>query len=960
MNSRPKSVPDPEVPSRLPSGDGDRPERPNADRWAFAVEGSELGVWDEDLVAGRVFRSDRWRRIVDVPETEDDGSDAVLRFRIHPADLPAREECRARHLAGHSPAFACEFRVRTGPGRFRWVLERGGVMARTPEGVPSRLVGTLTDIDRRKGLEQVLLLETRVLERISRSEATGVVLEEVTAGVEAIFDGASASVLRVEPDDGGFLLRDGAGGRLPIEYRRSVDGMRSGPSAGSCGTAVHRRQTVVVPDLRTDPLWKGFSQLASRHGLVACWSVPVLDTQDVPIATFAVYFREVRTSTPEELEVLDRMAHLVRIALERERSERALRRSEARFETLFRNSPAAIGILTVPEGRVVDVNGRFGALLGFRREELLGRTLRELGVGLGGAERERLISRLVGQRRLLGVEARMRVRDGGLRDVLLDLEMMELAGDASPVLVAQIVDITERKRAEERLAEQATLLDVSRDAVIVRDLEGRVRFWSRGAERLHGIPASGAVGRPLLELLEPEPEQFLRAEMAVRESGVWNGPLNCEAAGRETLSLDSRWTLLRDPSGEPRSILTVDTDVTERKKLERQFLRAQRMESIGTLAGGIAHDLNNVLAPILMSIELLRLELDAAERNEILDTISAAARRGADMVGQVLSFARGVEGRRIVLQVRHLLRDVAKIAAETFPRSIRIESRIPSELATVIGDPTQVHQVLLNLCVNARDAMPGGGTLTLTARDFVADAQYAGLNPEAQVGPYVVIEVEDSGTGMPAQVLEQIFDPFFTTKEPGKGTGLGLSTSLAIVRSHGGFFRVYSEPGKGSRFQVHLPATQETAIPENPAPPELPRGNGELILVVDDEVSVRQVTTQTLEAFGYRTVASADGAEAVSLFAHRGPEIALVLTDMMMPVMDGPATIQVLLRMSPSVRIIAASGLNLNEYVARAAGAGIRHFLPKPYTAEALLGAIHEVLGPERAAGPGAMGGEGI
>jgi len=446
-------------------------------------------------------------------------------------------------------------------------------------------------------------------------------------------------------------------------------------------------------------------------------------------------------------------------------------------------------------------------------------------------------------------------------------------------------------------------------------------------------------------------ERFQTADRLVRETGAWNGEIQMASKTGHRLLIDCRWTLLRDSKGQPRSILAIDTDVTERRKLELQFLRAQRMESIGTLAGGIAHDLNNVLAPILMSIELLRMDLGSEERQEILDTIETSARRGADMVSQVLSFARGVEGQRLVLQARHLVRDVAKIASETFPKNIEVRTQIPSDLHPVTGDPTQIHQVLINLCVNSRDAMPRGGVLTLTARNLLVDEQYAGLSGEATPGPYVLIEVADTGTGIPPEIQEKIFDPFFTTKEPGKGTGLGLSTSLAIVRSHGGFIRVESEVGNGSKVTVCLPATTARVAADERPVPALPRGSGELVLVVDDEASVRQITRQTLESFGYRVLTANDGAEAVALYAARKDEIAVVLTDMMMPIMDGPASIQVMLRINPAARIIGASGLNADGPASRASSVGIRHFLPKPYNAETLLKTMQEILQPTRPEG---------
>jgi CheY-like chemotaxis protein len=247
--------------------------------------------------------------------------------------------------------------------------------------------------------------------------------------------------------------------------------------------------------------------------------------------------------------------------------------------------------------------------------------------------------------------------------------------------------------------------------------------------------------------------------------------------------------------------------------------------------------------------------------------------------------------------------------------------------------------------VNARDAMPDGGSLTLSAENIELDSHYAGLNPDARAGPYVVLQIEDSGSGIPPEVIEKIFDPFFTTKEVGKGTGLGLSTTLAIVKSHAGFIRVYSELGKGTTFKVHLPAqTEPSSETMAETSSEMPRGHGELILVVDDETSVRQITQQTLEAFGYRVILAADGAEAVAIYAVRASEIAVVLTDMTMPVMDGMSTIRVLRKINPAVRVIGASGLAANSQVTQTASLGVKYFLPKPYTAETLLKTLKQIL----------------
>jgi two-component system cell cycle sensor histidine kinase/response regulator CckA len=427
--------------------------------------------------------------------------------------------------------------------------------------------------------------------------------------------------------------------------------------------------------------------------------------------------------------------------------------------------------------------------------------------------------------------------------------------------------------------------------------------------------------------------------------GEWKGEIEqVTKSGREVI-VEGSWTLVRDATDSPKCILAINKDITEKKLLEDQMLRAQRMDSIGTLAGGIAHDLNNVLTPILLSVDLLKLRLADQPSRDTLETIATSARRGAEMLSQVLSFAKGMDGQKVPVQISRLLQDLSRIVHDTFPKNVEMHMQTPPEDWLVSGDSTQIHQVLLNLCVNARDAMPAGGKLTIDTSNIVIDPQYAATNIEAREGPHIVIGVEDDGVGISPEVLPKIFDPFFTTKGPGKGTGLGLSTSLAIIKSHGGFVRVRSEPGHGTRFSVYLPALQSSAqqpqvIEEQP----LPRGDNELILIVDDEAAVREITRQTLNTHGYRSMLAADGAEAVTLYSKHMDEIAAVLTDMMMPVMDGTTTIQVLVKMNPKVRIIAASGVVSNGSRASAAESGARQFLPKPYTAETILRSLRHVL----------------
>jgi PAS domain S-box-containing protein len=582
------------------------------------------------------------------------------------------------------------------------------------------------------------------------------------------------------------------------------------------------------------------------------------------------------------------------------------------------------------------INRQAEALLGRPREDLLGRAVWAKYPSAVGGVFEREYTRVVKERVTSTFEAYYAPLS----------KWLEVRAYPTPEGIAVYFrDATERKRRDDQLRMQAELINRTQDAILVSDLEHRIVLWNDSAERIYGWTRAEAVGRSIPELLHRDLSGFDQAIAKTLTSGLWSGELTQVTRDGRTLVIESRSTLLRSTEGAAETILVINSDVTERKKLEQQYLRAQRMESIGTLAGGIAHDLNNVLAPIMMSIDLLRLTIDKPEAQETLELIGNSAKRGAEMVGQVLSFARGVDGARVEVQPRHLLHDVRKLIVDTFPKAIRVETEVDPELATILGDATQLHQVLLNLCVNARDAMPMGGTLKLSAANLKFDAHYAAMNIEALEGPYIRIDVEDNGTGIPRQILDKIFDPFFTTKEMGKGTGLGLATSLAIIKSHGGFIRAYSDPGSGTRMRVYLPAHTSGAL-QAPIDTQasLPRGHGELVMVVDDEASIRQITRQTLEAFGYRVLLAADGSEAVSLYAQRGHEIDVVLTDMMMPVMDGVATIQVLRRLNPNVRIVAASGITANGRVARAADAGVHHFVPKPYTAETLLKILRQVL----------------
>jgi hypothetical protein len=503
-----------------------------------------------------------------------------------------------------------------------------------------------------------------------------------------------------------------------------------------------------------------------------------------------------------------------------------------------------------------------------------------------------------------------------------------------------VEDITKRKQAEAQIEEQAALLDQTQDAITVADLEGRILFWNKGAERMFGWKREEAMTSHISGIIPVEEEAY----SIVLKEGEWSGELQTTAVDGRKLTVETRWTLLRDAEASPKSILAITTDITEKKKIESQLLRAQRMESIGTLASGIAHDLNNILAPILMSASILH-ELVPADSRCLTAAIEESAQRGTEIVKQVLTFARGIEGERVNLQPRHLIGEVEKIARETFPRAISIRNSAPKDLWTVIGDSTQIHQVLLNLFINARDAMPDGGTLMVNGENLVVDECDAAMHPDAKAGHYVVISVSDTGTGISAKIIDKIFDPFFTTKEVGKGTGLGLSTVIGIAKSHGGFVKVYSEMGKGSTFKVYVPANPDalpaTELIDRPA---YSTGNGEWILMADDEPAVRKATESMLKRNGYNVLVATDGIDALTIYAQRMDDIKIVLTDVMMPLLDGTKLTRALKRMNSDIAVIAATGQADEARHTELRQLGVREILQKPYRTDKLLAALHETI----------------
>ncbi len=514
-------------------------------------------------------------------------------------------------------------------------------------------------------------------------------------------------------------------------------------------------------------------------------------------------------------------------------------------------------------------------------------------------------------------------------------------------LVVLARDVTEKIRAKQDLVASREqfrqVVETIQEVFWIYDLgENRVTYLSPGFELVWGRPCEDFYGRPgaWINTLHAEDRPAIEAQIMANPAAAHDITYRILRPDGTLRWIHDRGFPVRGADSSVDRLVGVAEDITARKELEKQFLRAQRMEAVGTLSGGIAHDLNNILTPMLLIAPLLREKLADARDADLLALLEQGARRGMALVRQILTFSRGLEGKRGPVQLRHLAAELVAVARETFPREIQVEEKIPANLPAVLGDATQLHQVLLNLCVNARDAMPGGGRLTLAARPVTVGPEGWPGQPESRPGAYAALSVRDTGAGIPPDVLGRIFEPFFTTKEVGKGTGLGLSTVLGIVRSHSGFITVESEVGRGTVFELFLPVDVTTCAPGTavPFPPAL--GRQELILVVDDEEPIRHAISAVLQRQNYRVLTAADGGEALVLFGIHADAIRLVVTDLMMPRMSGLALVRALRRQNADLPILVTSGLNEPAQTEDMSALKIARILAKPVVRDDLLAAV--------------------
>jgi PAS domain S-box-containing protein len=622
-------------------------------------------------------------------------------------------------------------------------------------------------------------------------------------------------------------------------------------------------------------------------------------------------------------------------------AETGLKESNRRFHEMLENVEL-IAMTLDKNGIVTFCNDYLLALSGWKREEVIGANWFKKFLPEAAAMEEIFFSTIEAGKIPSHIENPIKTRTGEIRDIAWNNTVLRSSA-GSVIGTASIgEDVTSRNRAGRILQESEErfrqLAENIHEVFWIADLpDHKIEYVSPAYEVIWGRTCASLFEKAetWLDAIRPEDRERVRARQA---EGNYDEEYRIVRPDGSERWIRDRAFPVRGANGSVLRCVGVAEDITESKKLQEQFLRAQRMEAVGTLSGGIAHDLNNILAPILMAPAMLREHARTNHERRLLDLIEQSALRGAHVVRQLLTFSRGSGGERVGVQMGPLFDEMTGIMRETFPREIVIKESIPDDLHSVLGDPTQLHQVIMNLCVNARDAMPEGGVLWLEAKNVELSTADVRMYPQARPGTHVAVSVTDTGQGIAPAILDRIFDPFFTTKAPTKGTGLGLSTVLGIVRGHNGFIAVTSELGHGATFTIYLPAAvAAVCVPVEQAAGAPPRGHGELILVVDDEEHIRTATRLTLESHGYRVLTASEGAEGLSTFVENRDEVRLVLTDLMMPVMGGVTLINALHILEPSVKVLATSGLTDRENNAKLEAAGVDGIVPKPCDPNELL-----------------------
>jgi two-component system, cell cycle sensor histidine kinase and response regulator CckA len=831
-------------------------------------------------------------------------------------------------------------------------------------------------------------IDKTVLEMISSGAPLSDVLIVLCRIIEERSPGLLCSVLLLDPNR--KCLRHGAAPSLPDSYTRMMDGITIGPHVGSCGTAAYFGKPIIVADIATDPLWSDYRDLALSHGLRACWSTPIISKDKRVWGTFAMYYCEPRGPSQQDLQVIERATHLAAIAIERQRAETERQvmseiiqgvNVSANLDELFRLIHQSLKKVIFAENFFVALYDRRSGLFTFPffvdqfdppppsqkldksctayvfrtgramiiTQEFFDQLAEQGEVELVGTPGPTLLGvPLKTPKETIGVLVAQHYEDGNAYGER-ELEFMASVG-------GQIAVAIDRKRAEEELRSAETrfrtLVEQLPAITYVAEF-GAAGLWSYVSpqiETLLGFSPAEWMADPeaWVKCLHPEDrERVLGEEEQSQHSGA---PFRSEYRmitrdGRVLWCRDEA-TVMSDQAENRKLMLGVIHDITQHRQLEEHLRQSQKMEAVGRLAGGVAHDFNNLLMVIKGNSEMILEQLGVAERSrKNAGEIDRAAEKAASLTRQLLAFSRMQVIQPKALDLNGIVGEMAKMLRRLIGDDIELNIVSGAPLGVVKVDQGQIEQVLMNLVLNARDAMPDGGRLTIETANVSLDENYARLHAAVQPGKYVMMAVSDTGVGMDAETQARVFEPFFTTKELGKGTGLGLATVYGVVKQNGGWIWVYSEPERGTTFKIFLPQIAE--LVKSTAPSKVvcrpPRGS-ETILLVEDQDGIRELASEFLRGSGYTILEARDGSEALQVAEQHHGEIDLLVTDVMMPRMGGPELAVRLANIRPHLKVVYMSGYAEYAKDNHKVADSEKVILQKPFTLDTLARKVHEVL----------------
>ncbi len=896
--------------------------RESQEQLGFAIEGSGVGLWDWRVQTGQTTFSERWAQIIGYTLDELAPIDITTWQKFaHPDDQQKSNELLQKHFAGETQAYECEARMRHKDGNWIWVLDRGKVTQWDETGKPLRMTGTHLDITERKAAESELRRYRKDLENMVKEQTADLCDRELKYRTVADFT----------YDWEYWIAPDGT-----IPYMAQSCERITGYKVEEFTNNPQLLLDIMHPEDRT--------AVGDHFDMIDCDDPHTIDFR---IATRSGDERWIEHRCQAVFDASGKcLGRRVsnRDITDRMQFEEDLRRSEEKFSKVFHCAPALMTLSNADDATLIDVNDAFCKSSGFSREECVGKTSLEIG-WLAPEERVRLVEEFQAHGSVRGMDLKTHTKNKREMDLLFSGEFLETSGGR--LLLATALDITERKRDERQRQRLVKVVEQVSDGIIITDAEGIIEYVNPAEEMMSGYSSSELVGRRIDVLQSDKHGEDLTAKLVekIKSGKVWSGTIvNRKKDGTEYHE-QNNISPVYDESGNLTNFVAVKHDVTQQLDLQKQLLQAQKMEAVGTLASGIAHDFNNILQVVLGHAEQLADDDEMPfHLKEQLGTLTRATLNGAELVKRLMLFSRKAETNPRQLDINEQILQIKKLLHRTIHKNIEIEIVPTKEIDPIKADPIQIEQVIMNLVLNARDAMPLGGKITLETTNVSLDSTFCARHVAISPGQYVLLKISDNGSGIPEDVLPYIFEPFFTTKALGYGTGLGLSTVHWIVNNQGGLITCDSMPERGTTFNVYLPVIDSPEIPVKTLVKNKPVGGSETILVVDDEEFVRSVEEDILRSVGYQVISASDGVEALEIYNAKHDTIMLTILDIVMPKMDGVECVKRMLELNPKARILTCSGLAQGTDPEKLVGEGSCGHIHKPAKKKDLLEKVRQIL----------------